>query len=90
MTTLTSPASKGGKDEFSHYPDTGSLYVELKPDHEQAGGRTVVVSDEMNVNVDEDGTPVGIETYQYASRIADLSRLEVEGQIFGLVPAPEK
>ncbi len=75
---------------FSYYPDTDSLYVELKPGHERIGGRTVVVSDEMNVNVDEDGTPVGIEIYQYASRIADLSRLEAEGPIFGLVPAPEK
>ncbi len=75
---------------FSYYPDTDSLYIELKPGHERADGRTVVVSDEMNVNVDEDGTPVGIEIYQYASRIADLSRLEAEGPIFGLVPAPEK
>ncbi len=67
------------------------MYIELKPGHERADGRTVVVSDEMNVNVDEDGTPVGIEIYQYASRIADLSRLEAaEGPIFGLVPAPEK
>lgn len=75
---------------FSYYPDTDSLYIELKPGHERAGGQTVVVSDEMNVNVDEDGTPVGIEIYQYASRIVDLSRLEAEGPIFGLVPAPEK
>ncbi len=75
---------------FSYYPDTDSLYIELKPGHERAYGQTVVVSDEMNVNVDEDGTPVGIEIYQYASRITDLSRLEAEGPIFGLVPAPEK
>ncbi len=30
------------------------------------------------------------EIYQYASRIADLSRVEAEGPIFGLMPAPEK
>ena len=46
---------------------------------------------DMSVDVvNKDGTPVGIEIYQYASRIADLSRLEAEGPIFGLVPAPEK
>ncbi len=77
---------------FSYYPDTDSLYIELKPGHKRKGGRTVVVSDEMNVNVDENGKPVGIELYQYASEIADLSKLEADGPIFGLVRAgsPER
>lgn len=75
---------------FSYYPDTNSLSIEANPGHERAEGWTVVVSDEINVDEDEDGTPVVIEIYQYASRIVDLSRLEAEGPIFGLVPAPEQ
>lgn len=77
---------------FSYYPGTDSLYIDLDPEHERKDGRTVVVSEEMNVNVDENGTPVGIELYQYASKIADLSRIEAEGPIFGLVRAdnPER
>lgn len=72
---------------FSYYPDTDSLYIDLKPGHERKSGRTVIVSDEMNINVDENGTPVGIELYQYASSIADLSKLEADGPIFGLIRA---
>ncbi len=72
---------------FSYYPDTDSLYIDLNPGHDRKGGRTVIVSDEMNINVDENGTPVGMELYQHASVIADLSRLETEGPIFGLVRA---
>jgi hypothetical protein len=30
---------------------------------------------------------VGIDLYQYASKMADLSKLEAEGPIFGVVPA---
>ncbi len=74
---------------FSYYPDTDSLYIDLDPEHERKDGRTVVVSEEMNVNVDENGTPVGIELYQYASKIADLSRIEAEGPIFGMVRAKD-
>lgn len=72
---------------FSYYPDTDSLYIDLKPGHERENGSTVIVSDEMNINVDENGTPVGIELYQYASSIADLSKLEAEGPIFGMMRA---
>lgn len=72
---------------FNYYPDTDSLYIDLKPGRERKSGRTVIVSDEMNINVDENGTPVGIELYQYASKIADLSKLEADGPVFGLVRA---
>jgi hypothetical protein len=41
----------------------------------------------MVVDVDADGVPVGIDIYQDASKIVDLSKLEAEGPIFGLIRA---
>ena len=35
-------------------------------------------------DVDGDGMPVGIDIDNFAFRIADLTRLEVQGPIFGL------
>jgi uncharacterized protein YuzE len=75
---------------FSYSPDTDSLYIELIPKekHKTKGpGRQVVVSDETVVDLDSESRPVGIDLYQYASKMADLSKLEVEGPIFGVVPA---
>lgn len=73
--------------KFSYYPDTDSLYVEFYPEEDRKAARTVIVSDEMNVDVDDRGRPVGVDLYQYASKIADLSKLEADGPIFGLVRA---
>jgi uncharacterized protein YuzE len=77
---------------FSYYPETDSLWVDLRPG--EAGERrpvcTVVISEDMNVDVDpETGLPVSIDVYQNASKVFDLSRLEAEGPIFGLVPVGE-
>jgi hypothetical protein len=35
--------------------------------------------------VDGDGTPVGIDIDSFASEIVDLSKLEAEGPVFGVV-----
>lgn len=51
------------------------------------GGAQVVVGDHMVVDVDWEGVPVGIDVYQNASKVVDLSRLEAEGPVFGLIPA---
>jgi uncharacterized protein YuzE len=80
---------------FEYHPDVDALYVHLRPESPRAeseGGSQVVVGDHMVVDLDADGVPVGIDIYQDASEIVDLSRLEAEGPIFGLVRAesPER
>jgi len=37
------------------------------------------------IDVDVEGVPVGIDVHSFASRIVDLTKLEAEGPIFGLV-----
>lgn len=37
------------------------------------------------IDIDGDGTPIGIEIDSFASRIVDLTKLEAEGPVFGLV-----
>lgn len=75
---------------FEYHPDVDALYIHLYPDSRRAesvGGTTVVVGDGFVVDVDEDGTPVGIDIYQDASKVVDLSRLEAEGPVFGVIPS---
>ncbi len=61
---------------LSYHPDTDSLYIHLtgKP-----GVDVVEISGGVAVDVDENGVPVGIDIDANASKIVDLSRLEVEG-----------
>lgn len=81
---------------FEYYPDTDSLYIELNPGRKsQPGGGQEVVgwgSRDIVIDVDGDGTPVGIDIDSFASEIVDLSKLEVEGPVFGLARAerPER
>lgn len=75
---------------FEYHPDVDALYIHLHPESHQAhreGGTQVVIGDHMVVDVDEEGVPAGIDIYQDASKIVDLSKLEAEGPIFGLVRA---
>jgi len=73
---------------FDYDPDTDSLYIELNPGSERksGGGQEVVGWGEHDIviDVDGDGMPVGIDMDSFASRIADLTKLEVQGPIFGL------
>lgn len=73
---------------FEYYPETDSLYIELNPGRKSApGGWQEVVgwgSHDIVIDVDGDGTPVGIDIDSFASEVVDLSKLEVEGPIFGL------
>lgn len=76
--------------KFEYHTDVDALYIHLYPDSPRTkseGGSTVVVSDYMVVDVDGDGVPVGIDLYQDASKVVDLSKLEAEGPVFGLMPA---
>lgn len=76
--------------KLEYHPDVDALYIHLHPDSQRAhraGGSQVVVGDHMVVDVDEEGVPVGIDIYQDASKIMDLSKLEAEGPVFGLIRA---
>jgi len=49
----------------------------------------VVIGDGFVVDIEADWVPIGIDIYQDASKVVDLSKLEAEGPIFGLVPAKD-
>lgn len=61
---------------LSYRPETDSLYIHFT---EKPGADVVEVSDNVVVDVDERGVPVGIDIDANASKIVDLTRLEVEG-----------
>jgi uncharacterized protein YuzE len=75
--------------KFEYYPETDSLYIELNPGRERRPGGTqeVVGSGEYDIviELDADGVPVGIDIDSFASRIVDITKLEVEGPVFGLI-----
>jgi uncharacterized protein YuzE len=76
---------------FDYYPETDSLYIELNPTRkrpENGHGTQIVVGEgdrELVIDVDAAGVPVGIDIHSFASEIVDLTKLEAEGPIFGLV-----
>ena len=59
---------------LSYHQETDSLYIHLT---EKPGADVVEISDGVVIDVDEQGVPVGIDAD--ASKVVDLSRLEVEG-----------
>lgn len=62
--------------KLSYYRETDSLYIELS---DKPGADVVVVAEGFAVDVDEGGRPVGIDIDTNASKVVDLSRLELEG-----------
>ncbi len=76
---------------FEYHPDVDALYIRLHPGREPKGrgGDTVVIGDGFVVDVDAEGVPIGIDIHQDASKVVDLSKLEAEGPIFGLMPAKD-
>ena len=60
--------------KLQYYPETDSLYVELKTG---PGAETREVSDGLNVDLDAAGEVVGFDI-DHASRRFDLSTLETE------------
>ena len=60
--------------KLQYYPDTDSLYVELKP---ISGVETREISDGLIVDLDAVGQVVGFDI-DHASRRLDLSTLETE------------
>lgn len=57
-----------------YYPDTDSLYVELK---DGPGTETLEITEGLNVDLDARGEVVGFDI-DYASKRSDLSTLETE------------
>ncbi len=47
----------------------------------------MVIGEGFVVDVDAEGVPIGIDIHQDASKVVDLSRLEAEGSIFGVIPS---
>ena len=64
--------------KLHYYPETDSLYVELKTG---PGAETREVSDGLNVDLDAAGQVVGFDL-DHASRRFDLSTLETEALPF--------
>ena len=75
--------------KFDYYPETDSLYIELNPGRKREPGGTQEVvgwgDHDIVIDVDAEGVPVGIDVHSFASRVVDLTKLEAEGPIFGLV-----
>ena len=57
-----------------YYPDTGSLYIDLKAN---PGADSREVADGLVIDLDSVGRVVGIDI-QHASQILDLNTLETE------------
>jgi uncharacterized protein YuzE len=62
--------------KLSYHSDTDSLYIHLS---EKPGVDVIELSEDVAVDVDVDGKPVGIDVSSNASNIVDLSRLELDG-----------
>jgi len=58
--------------KLHYYPDTDSLYIELRP---EPGAEVREVTDGLNVDVDAAGNVVGFDI-DHASQRLDLSTLE--------------
>jgi uncharacterized protein YuzE len=58
--------------KLHYYPETDSLYIELKP---TPGAETHEVADGLVVDLDDQGEVVGFDI-DFASKRFDLSRLE--------------
>jgi uncharacterized protein YuzE len=58
--------------KLHYYPDTDSLYIELRP---EPGAETREVAEGLNVDVDSRGNVVGFDIDQASKRL-DLTSLE--------------
>ena len=61
--------------KFSYHADTDSLYIALA---ERESADSHEVAPNVVVDFDKDGNIVGIDIYQYASKIVSLDKLEIE------------
>ncbi|MCU0895665.1 MAG: DUF2283 domain-containing protein [Rhodospirillales bacterium] len=61
--------------KLQYYPDTDSLYIELRP---EPGAETIEIASGLNVDLNEQGEVVGFDIDQ-ASRHLDLATVETVG-----------
>jgi uncharacterized protein YuzE len=61
--------------KLHYYPETDSLYIELKPD---AGVEVREIADGLNADIAADGSVVGLDIDNASARL-DLSTLETDG-----------
>jgi uncharacterized protein YuzE len=61
---------------LSYHSETDSLYIHLS---DRPGADVVEVSEDVAVDVDANGVPVGIDVASNASEMVDLSSLELDG-----------
>ncbi len=75
--------------KIHYHPDTDSLTIQFKDGLEGVAGE--IMGEDLNENVvlhrDDAGTLYEIEVYGDASRMFDLTRLEVEGLPVNVTPA---
>jgi uncharacterized protein YuzE len=64
--------------KISFDKDTDSLYIWFQ---EKKGHDVIVVNDDINVDIDEQGKPVGIEIHNGVSKYIDLGKIELEPAI---------
>jgi uncharacterized protein YuzE len=69
--------------KIHYYPDTDSLYIELK---DAPGVETRAIVDGLNVDIDAGGEVVGFDL-DHASRRFDLSQLEAIALPIGKIVA---
>lgn len=69
--------------KLHYYPETDSLYIELKP---APGVEVREIADGLNADIGADGAVVGLDI-EYASQRLDLATLETEGLPIGRLKA---
>ena len=69
--------------KLHYYPDTDSLYIELKS---APGVEVREIADGLNADIGADGAVVGLDI-EYASDRLDLATLETEGLPVGRLKA---
>ncbi len=68
--------------KLQYYPETDSLYIELKP---EPGAEVQEIADGLNVDLNEAGEVVGLDIDR-ASRRLDLTTLEITSLPLGHAP----
>lgn len=66
--------------KLDYYPETDSLYIHFS---EKPSADAVEIAEHVVIDMDEGGIPVGIDIDANASKIVDLSRLDLSGISLG-------
>lgn len=61
--------------KIKYYKETDSVYIDLS---EKKSAQTIILSDDVNIDMDENGSPVGIDIHQNAKKILDLKSINFE------------